>query len=109
MAFDGSGLTTGWLTVHVFPNKQLLTMIKDKCTRIKDNNIITGVGGGGNGLPTILEGRPELEIGLFDDGLPDGGGGGGFLCTPPANPELGLLPLLDTRRESLESSDIDPF
>lgn len=94
----------------VFPNKQL-TMIKDKCTRIKDNNIITGVGGGGNGLPTILEGRPELEVdvGLLDDGLPDGGGGGGFLCTPPAIPELGLLPPLDTRRESLKCSDIDPF
>lgn len=54
-------------------------------------------GGGGNGRPTILEGLPVLDadVGLFVGGLP-GGGGGGFRGIPPAIPDVGRLPLLDT-------------
>lgn len=64
-------------------------------------------GGGGRGLPTILDGRPVLDAdtGLFVGGLPGGGGGGGFRGTPPAIPEPGLL-LLDNGRGSLKCSDV---
>lgn len=67
-------------------------------------------GGGGNGLPTMLDGLPLLVLdgGLFEGGLPGGGGGGGFLGIPPAIPELGLLPILDLESLGLSSDEV-PF